>query len=218
MYFSSRVQAGRTLAKQLVKKYRYENCAVIALSDGGVMVGAQIATELHCVLTMILSEEVMLPREPIAIGSIAQDGTFSFNTEYSSGEIDELNAEYYQLIEQEKFTKLHHMHELIGAGGLMSRDLLRGHTLILVSDGLQSSFALDAAVQFLKPINYEKLVVATPLASVQAVDRMHILADEIYCLSVITDYLDTPHYYDKQDVPDHETVIKTIEQIILNWK
>lgn len=218
MYFSSRVQAGRALAKQMVKKYRYENCAVIALNDGGVMVGAQIATELHCVLTMILSEEVTLPREPMAIGSIAQDGTFSFNTAYSSGEIDELNAEYYQLIEQEKFTKLHHMHQLIGSSGLMSRDLLRGHTLILVSDGLQSSFSLDAAVQFLKPINYEKLVVATPLASVQAVDRMHILADEIYCLSVITDYLDTPHYYDKQDVPDHETVIKTIEQIILNWK
>jgi putative phosphoribosyl transferase len=218
MYFSSRMQAGRLLAKQLAEKYRYENCAVIAMSDGGVMVGAQIATELHCILTMILSEEVRLPREPEAIGSISQDGGFSYNTAYSEGEIAELSGEYYQLIEQEKMTSLHHMNQLIGGSGLISREMLRAHTLILVSDGLQSSFALDSAIQFLKPVNYEKLIVATPLASVQAVDRMHIVADEIYCLSVVADYIDTPHYYDKQDVPDHETVIKTIENIILHWK
>jgi putative phosphoribosyl transferase len=188
------------------------------MSDGGVMVGAQIATELHCILTMILSEEVRLPREPEAIGSISQDGGFSYNTAYSEGEIAELSGEYYQLIEQEKMTSLHHMNQLIGGSGLISREMLRAHTLILVSDGLQSSFALDSAIQFLKPVNYEKLIVATPLASVQAVDRMHIVADEIYCLSVVADYIDTPHYYDKQDVPDHETVIKTIENIILHWK
>ncbi|MDB5168701.1 MAG: hypothetical protein JWO41_57 [Candidatus Saccharibacteria bacterium] len=212
------MQAGRVLAKQLAEKYRYENCAVIALNDGGVMVGSQIAMELHCVLTMILSEEVLLPREAMAIGSISQDGSFTYNHDYSQGEIDELSGEFFQLIEQEKRTSMHHMNQLLGSSGLISRDLLRGHTLILVSDGLQSSFSLDSATQFLKPIAYEKLIVATPLASVQAVDRMHIVADEIYCLSVIADYMDTPHYYDKQDVPDHETVVKTIEQIILHWK
>ena len=31
------------MADQLVAKYRYENCAVVALSKGGVVVGEQIA-------------------------------------------------------------------------------------------------------------------------------------------------------------------------------
>ena len=44
---------------------------------------------------------------------------------------------------------------------------------------------------------------------------MHVLADDLYCLNVIADYRDTDHYYDKQDVPDHETVLKTIEQSFL---
>jgi predicted phosphoribosyltransferase len=77
---------------------------------------------------------------------------------------------------------------------------------------------VDLAVEFLKPIATEKLIVAVPFASVQAVDRMHVLADDLYCLNVMEDYIDTDHYYDKQDVPDHETVLKTIEQIILKWK
>lgn len=218
MYFSSRLQAGRALAKQLGPKYRYENCAVVALDDGGVMIGAQIAQELHCIITLLLSEEILLPRETVALGGISQDGKLTFNPAYSSGEIEDLTSEYRNYIEQEKMTKMHHMNQLIGGGGLISPDILRGHNIILVSDGLKSSFPLDTAIQYLKPVAYEKLIVATPLASVQAVDRMHILADEICCLSVIEEYIETAHYYDKQDIPDHGTVIQTIENIVLKWQ
>ena len=53
MYFASRLQAGRMLANQLDENIATRNCAVVALSDGGVMVGAQIAMQLHCVLTLL---------------------------------------------------------------------------------------------------------------------------------------------------------------------
>src|ERR1700727_1681004 len=100
MYFASRLQAGRMLAAQLTKKYRYENCAVVALDDGGVMVGAQIASELHCVLMLMLSSEINLPREPDAVAGITVGGTVAYNQRYSQGEIDELVGEYRGLIEQ----------------------------------------------------------------------------------------------------------------------
>lgn len=206
------------LASQLMPSYRYENCAVVALSDGGVMVGAQIAMQLHTVLTMLLTAEINLPQEPVALAGISQDGSFSYNEQYAPAEIEEMVGEYYQYIEQEKLSKMQDMQRLVGAGGLIRRDLLKGRNIILVSDGLKSAFTLDVAIQYLKPVAYEKLIVATPLASIEAVDRMHILADEIYCLSVVADYIDTPHYYDKQDIPAHDKVIETIEKIILDWK
>lgn len=218
MYFSSRLQAGRMLAAQLTPKYRYENCAVVALNDGGVMVGAQIAMQLHCVLTMLLIDEIELPRESAAIGGVTPDGIFTFNPAYSAGEIDEMVSEYHGFIEQEKLRKLHDMNRLLGSGGLIRKDLLKGHVVILVTDGFKNGFTLDLAMDFLKPIKVEKIVVAAPLASVPAVDRMHIIADEIVCLSVIENYMDTDHYYDKQDVPSHKKVVETIEKIILQWK
>ena len=218
MYFASRLQAGRMLAAQLVPKYRYENCAVIALSDGGAMVGVQIASQLHCILTMLLSSEIMLPREPNAIAGITAEGNVAFNPIYSQGEVDEMMGDYFSFVEQEKFNKLHEMNQLLGTGGLIDKKLLRGHNIILVSDGLKSGFALDLAQQFLKPIDYEKLIIVAPFVSVQAVDRMHILADEIICLSVLENYMDTDHYYDTNDVPDHDVVIKTIEDIVLHWQ
>lgn len=206
------------LAAQLSPKYRYENCAVIALNHGGVVVGAQIAVELHCPLNLLMNEDIHLPQEPVAFASIAQDGSFAYNQDYSKYERDELESEYYQYIEQEKRQKMSRLHRLVGTGGTIRKDLLRGRHIILVSDGLKNGHSLDLSVQYLKPVATEGIVVATPLASVQAVDYMHVLADDIYCLSVIDNYMDTDHYYDVDDVPDEDTIIGTIEQIVLNWR
>jgi putative phosphoribosyl transferase len=218
MYFKSRVEAGQKLAEQISKKHQDEDCAVVCLSDGGVMVGAQIAMELHSVLTMLLTEAIQLPREDAAIAGVSADGSFTYNGYYSPGQIEEFVSEYRNYIEQEKAEKMHEMHQLLGKGGLIKKSLLRDHTIILVSDGLSSGFSLDIAMEFLKPIAIRRLIIATPLASVPAVDRMHVLADEIYCLSVVPDYISTDHYYEIQDVPAHELVIKTIEQIVGRWK
>lgn len=218
MYFKSRVEAGQKLAELISKKYQGQPCAVVGLSDGGVMVGAQIALKLGCVVTMLLSDTIELPRENTAIAGISQDGALSYNSVYSPGEIEDILSEYRGVIEQEKLTKLHEMHELVGRGGLIRKDLLREHNVILVSDGLTSGFSLDIAAEFLKPIHTKSLIIATPLASVPAVDRMHILADDIFCLSVVEDYINTDHYYDAHDVPSHELVVKTIEEVVAHWK
>lgn len=217
MYFASRVDAGKKLAELIAKKYEGKPCAVVGLSDGGVMVGAQIAIKLHCVLTMLMSEPIELPRETEAIGGVSQNGSFSYNTAYSPGELEELLGEYHSLVEQEKLQKIQDLHRLEGRRGLIRRDLLKDHVVILVSDGLSSGFSLDIAAEFLKPIKIARLIVATPLASVQAVDRMHILADEIFCLSVLQEYISTDHYYDTQDVPKHDQVVKTVDQIVTHW-
>jgi predicted phosphoribosyltransferase len=218
MYFKSRVDAGHLLAAEIVKKYKNEKCAVVALSDGAVMVGAQIAMELHCVLTMLLTDAIQLPHENTAIAGINQDGSFTYNNFYSPGEIEDFVSEYHSFIEQEKMAKMREMHRLEGRGGLIRKELLRGHNVILVSDGLSNGFSLDLAAEYMKPIKTKRLIMATPMASVPAVDRMHILADEIYCLNVIEDYITTDHYYETQDVPSHDAVVKTIEQIVSHWK
>lgn len=218
MYFASRTQAGKVLAKQLVGKYRYENCAVVALNDGGVVVGAQIAASLHCILSLLLNEEITLPRELEAIAGINQDGSVTFNQKYSPGELDELIGEYFQYIEQEKLTRLRKLNRILAQGNTVDKRLLAGRNIILVSDGLWSGFAVDLAVDFLKTVPIDKIIVATPLASIPAVDRLHVTADEIYVLSVIENYMATDHYYDQHDVPPHDKIIEIISRITLNWK
>lgn len=197
--------------------YRFENTAVVALSDGGVIVAAEIATRLHCVLTMLLTEEVHLPGESDALAVVNQDGGFTYNKMFSAGQLEDFVGEYHNYIEQEKREKFHSINQLLGEGGLIRPDLLSGHNVILVSDGLNNGLSLDAAADFLKPLRLERLIVATPLANVPAVDRMHLLADEIVCLSVPENYMNTNHYYEDNTLPSHEELVKIIESIVLSW-
>jgi len=218
MYFASRVQAGRMLASQLYDKYRYENCAVLALNDGGVVIGSQIAVKLHCSINLLMMSEIILPRENKAVAGITSSGELMYNSEYSSGQIEEYKRDYFNLIEQEKLSKMRDMNRLVGMGGTVKKSLLRGHHVIIVSDGLENGFQLDLAAEFLKPIKVESLVVAVPFASVKAVDRMHVLANDLYCMNVVSDYISADHYYDQKKLPPHKDIIETIEKIILNWK
>jgi putative phosphoribosyl transferase len=218
MYFASRIQAGRMLAPKIVPKFRYENCAMMAIDDGGVIVGAQIASQLHCVLTLLTSAEINLPSEPLAIAGITDNRALAYNSSYSEGEISEMLSENRGFMEQEKLRQMHELNHLVVGGGTINRRLLNGHNILIVSDGIKTAFQVDLAMEFLKPIAVEKIIFVVPFASVPAIDRMHILGDEIYCLNVLEDYRDTNHYYDTYDVPDHIKILRTIEQIVLNWK
>lgn len=218
MYFANRMQAGKMLAGQVIQKYQGADSSILALSDGGVVVGMQIAMTLHCPLGMLLVDEIELPREMVTVAGITQDGSFTYNQAYSPGQIEELVSEYRGLIEQQKLEKLHEMHDMLGKSSLIRRDLLDNRNVLLVSDGLSNGFSIDLALGYLKRVPYKRLIVATPLASVAAVDRMHILADDIFCLSAIEDYMNTDHYYDTKDIPPHNVVVDTVASIIRNWR
>jgi putative phosphoribosyl transferase len=213
MYFSSRVEAGKMLAAEL-EKYQGANCAVVALSDGGVVVGAEIAQALHCVLMMLLTEPIAVPGEPEPVAVINQEGDFTYNSLYSTGELEELDMDYHHYIEESKLEKLHRIHHLLGKRGLLEKDLVSNHTIILVSDGLSSGFSLDAAVDYLKTIKVKQIIAVAPVATIRAVDHMHILADDIRCLSVIEDYISTDHYYEDNTIPDHAQIVQLIANIV----
>lgn len=218
MYFESRAQAGQILAANLVEKYRYENCAVVALSDGAVQVGEQIASALHCILTMLLIEEIPIPGENMSFGGVSQDGGFTYNGMFSAGEIEEYTGEFHGYLEEQKREAFQRLNRLLGDGGIIDADMLRDHTIILVADGLDNGAAIDVAVDFLKPIRIKKLVVATPIATVPMVDKLHIIADELQILDVKENFMGTNHYYEQNDIPSHEETIAKINQIVLNWR
>ncbi len=218
MYFSSRHQAAIVLASKIVPKYRYENCIVIALNEGGLTIAIELAKELHCLVTMLLTEDISLPREPTAIGGVTSDGKFSYNSEYSDSEVDELNMEFHNYIEEEKYNHINHLHRILKGKDLLDKRMVIGRSVILVSDGFKTTMSLDLAYQFLKSISIEKLIVATPLAEVKVADWMHIHADEIYCLQVIENYISNEHYYEKNDILDQDKAVNLVQNIVLNWK
>lgn len=218
MYFENRTQAGQLLAQQLFEKYRYENCAVVALSDGAVLVGEQVAAALHCVLTLLLIEDIQVPGESLSFGGVSQSGNFTYNGMFSAGEVEEYANEFHGYLDEQKREKFQMINRLLGDGGIIDTDLLRDHTVILVADGLDNGASIDVALDFLKPVRIQRLVIATPVATIEAVDKLHIVADELHILDVKENFMGTDHYYTDNTIPSHEDTIAKINQIVLNWR
>ena len=216
MYFKSRAEAGRMLAEKL-EQYKQSNTTVIALSPGAVIIGAQIAMRLHSALMMLMTENITLPGENDPLAAITSNNTFTYNDKFSTGELEDMKAEYLSVIEGQRLEKLHKLHALLGHGGEIHRELLNRHTVILVSDGLNTGLSLDVAADYLKPVKTDKLVVVTPIASISAVDKMHLVGDEIVCLSTLENYIETNHYYDDNTIPPMEDLIKVITTTPVHW-
>lgn len=216
MYFKNRAEAGRRLAQEL-KKYRSHNIAVVALSEGGLIVGAQIAMQLHGSLSLLLSRNIFLPGEHEPIAAVTSGGTFTKNSLFSAGQLEELLIDYHTLVEERRRQQMHEMNQLVDHDGEVKKEYLRRHVVVLVSDGLINGFSIDVAYDFLKTVAIDKLIVATPVASVQAVDRMHLLSDEIVCLDVKPNYISTDHYYEDNTIPSREGMGRVMRQISINW-
>lgn len=218
MYFKSRKQAGKLLAKQLAESFAGKDCSVVALNEGGVLVGMQIAEELECVLAMLLVDPIHLPGEIDAIGSISEDGAFAYNTMYSPGEIEEMSADYRGYIEEKKQEHLSQLHRLTGSGQSIDTDELEATHVILVADGFRTAQALDIALEILKPVNMKSLSAAAPVVTPEATDRLRVLCDRVFCLHITNNYLNTDHYYEDEAAPDRQEVLKVVKEFASSWE
>jgi putative phosphoribosyl transferase len=216
-YFDSRTHAGVLLGEQLMH-FRYDDTIILALNEGGVVVGAEIAKQLHALIAMLLTKDVYLPDGRTLVGVVNEVGGFVYNDAFSSGEIEELESEYRQHIESAKFQALHELHVALGQGGLISKEYFRNRTVIVVSDNAFNGLSFNMAADFLKSVKINKMVFVAPIATVKAVDRMHVLADEIRCLSVTEQPFDVNHYYENSDLPDRKEIFKILNNIILDWQ
>jgi putative phosphoribosyl transferase len=215
-YFKNRAAAGRMLAEKIRIKPE-DNPVVVSLSEGGILVGAEIAKRFHTSLLLLTTKDIHLPMEPEAIASMSAAGTFTYDSKLSAGELEELTAEFRSVIDQERLQTFQKLNRIVGKDGIFDIEQLKKHVVILVSDGLNSGLSLDVASDFMKPIKVKKLIAAVPISSVPAIDRLHLLADEIYCLGAVENYLSTDHYYEENQIPDHKTVVEIMKNIVLNW-
>jgi putative phosphoribosyl transferase len=217
MYFHDRSQAGELLASQLLQ-YRFENTAVLSLSQGGVMVGEQIARRLHCTLSLLLTARITAPGESsLTLGTIDQEGTFTYNDLIPAGEMEEYMEDFRGYLEEEKIRQLYAMTSVVAEGGMASPDLLAGRNIILATDGVKNGLSFDAAMHYLKPIHTEKVIAAIPVGPADVIERVGQKVDELYYLYVPDNFIRVRHYYEDNTMFDPDAVIDSINHIISRW-
>ena len=176
--FIDRADAGRVLAESLSAWRSAPATVVLALPRGGVPVAYEVATALALPLDVLVVRKLGLPSQPeLAMGAIASGGAIVLNRDvlrYLQGGDDALESirarETVELLRRERQYR-----------GNLPPLAMSGQTAIVVDDGLATGATMEAAVRSLTALGAKRIIVAVPVASVEARERVATVADEVVC-------------------------------------
>jgi predicted phosphoribosyltransferase len=178
--FIDRADAGRALANALVHLRAAPGAIVLGLPRGGVPVAWEVASALELPLDVLVVRKLGLPQQPeLAMGAIASGGALVVNEEvvrYLGG-----RHEAFETVRSREQAELERRErDYRGARPPLE---LAGRTAIVVDDGLATGATMEAAVRALRSLGASRVVVAVPVASQEAIERIEALADEVVCLA-----------------------------------
>ena len=191
MVFASREDAGLKLGR-LLQDQGVRADLVLGLPRGGVVVAAGVARALHLPLDVLLVRKIGHPwHREYAIGALAENGVILLDEDVIQTSAV-VRAELERIIEEEQERLRGYQARFHPKGA----PVLAGKIVLLVDDGLATGATTEAAVLSVRKQNPLSILVAAPVASTLAVERLARVADEVRVLSVDPDFEAVGRYYD----------------------
>jgi predicted phosphoribosyltransferase len=177
--FLNRHEAGKVLAKRLLKYADRSDVIILALPRGGVPIAYEVALALKAPLDVMIVRKLGLPgREELAIGAIASGGVQILNQDIV--QMLGINAATISSVLEQELQELKRREE--NYRGSRPPPELMDRTVIVVDDGLATGASMRAAVMGLRAQSPDRIVVAVPAAAPQAIELLEPKVDEIVCV------------------------------------
>jgi putative phosphoribosyl transferase len=190
--YRNRSDAGRLLAEDLAHYKSEADVVVLGLTRGGVPVAAEVANALHAPLDVVVVRKLGVPFQPeLAMGAIAGDDTEVLDKQLVRA-LDLTDNDVEAAITRERAEL--QRRERLYRGGRPALDL-KQHTAILVDDGLATGSTMLAAVAFARKRQAKGIVMAVPVASVEALEKLRAKVDECICLATPEPFFSVGDWY-----------------------
>ncbi len=196
--FKNRIEAGKLLAKKLVA-YKDKEGVILAVPRGGVPLAAEVARELHLPLDIILVKKIGHPfNKEYAIGAAGMNDSFVIPHEnvsdtYVNEEIQRIRIRLKEM-----------QHQFLGEREPIN---LQNKTIIVIDDGIATGNTLLATIKILKKSMPSKIIIATPVVSRSAAQKLEVEVDELVSLMIPEYFNSVGGFYDDfRQVEDQEVI------------
>lgn len=203
MIFKDRVSAGRALAKRL-PDFKNKNVVVLALPRGGVPVAFEVAREINAPLDVIVVRKLGIPFQPeLAMGAVGEGGVVARNEQVI--QMAKITSEQFEE------ARLREIREVANRAskfreGRPPVDITSRQALI-VDDGIATGSTAQAACEVARELGAEKVILAAPVGSREAVETLSKIADQVICLEVPETFFAVGEWYeDFSPVTDDDVV------------
>ena len=197
----NRIEAGKQLGEKLFKLIKDEECIVLAIPRGGVVVGNEITKKLGCNLDVAVSKKITPPSSPeYAIGAITFDGTIYTGPYWKqfSNEPDFDNE-----IEKKKIEVKRRLNEYRGS----EKYQLNGKTVILVDDGVATGATVFVLLKWLSKLDLKRIILAIPVIPFHTYEQLSSHVDKIITLMTPKEFSAVGEFYSEfEQVSDNEVI------------
>jgi len=207
--FDNRYDAGRQLAAKL-GEYRGKLVVVLAIPNGGVPVGMEVALALEADFDLVVSRKIPLPLNTEAgFGAVADDGTVILNEEMvrrAGLTQSQIDSQVNQVRAEIRRRRLLYRQDRPPA-------LVGGKTVIITDDGLASGFTMLATVKSMRSRRPKEIIVAVPVSSASALEEVGKVADKVVTVATgsMPRFAVADFYRNWHDLSDDE-VFRALEE------
>ena len=174
--FKDRHHAGIRLAEKLEDFNRCGNCIIFAIPRGGVVIGAVVAERLNLPLDLIITKKIRAPYNPeLAIGSVDPTGNINVNQNIIAGL--NISSDYLQAAAETTTAQIKEQLEQYRKSSHYPS--LEQTIAIIVDDGIATGQTVIAAIGFLRSLDAQRIIVATPVIAPSTLSELDKLADEV---------------------------------------
>lgn len=205
--FRDREEAGSRLAGTLKFLKDEPGVVVLAIPRGGVVVAKEVAASLGAPLDIVVVRKIGAPSNPeYAIGAVSQDGDPVLDLPVvrslgvSQGYLSELSAKESAEVRR----------RLKEYRGDRPYPVLKGKTVVVVDDGMATGETALAAVLSTKRRGAARVVMAVPVASQEALERVAAAADQVICLETPSHFYAVGEFYSDFSQVSDEAVIAAL--------
>jgi len=203
--FADRATAGVVLGRELQRRLLRPPLLVLGLPRGGVPVAYEVAQVLKAPLDVMLVRKVGMPGWPeLAIGAIASGNILVHKPPLGK----EIPAKTFDRLAEEQRHELERRERIYR--GVRAPLELKGKTVILVDDGLATGSTMLAAVRAARKAHAGAIVVAAPVASLEAADLVRIEADTVVILQTPTVLFAIGEWYQHFEQLEDEDVTRLL--------
>jgi putative phosphoribosyl transferase len=199
--FVDRRCAGQKLA-HVLNSYRGHDVVVYAIPRGGIIVAAEVARSIGAPLDLVITRKIGHPlSEEYAIAAVGEDGVAFTNPE----ELQSINREWFnqQVLAQQSEACRRRRRYMQDRRPVNVKD----KTAIIIDDGLATGLTMFAAIEDVRRRGPRKVVVAVPVAPLETVRRLRLVADEVVVVYSAQDFGSISSFYsDFAQVSDAEVM------------
>lgn len=202
MRYRDRTDAATQLAARLAR-FRGSRPLVLAIPRGAVSMGAIVAKALDGELDVVLTRKIGAPGNPeFAIGAVGESGrTVIDDSAGWSGASDTYIAAAVR--DARALMARRRTAWTAGRHAIDPRDRI----VIVVDDGLATGATMAVALHEVRDKRPRQLICAVPVASLESLERVTPLADEVVCLARPPGFRAVGEYYeDFPQVTDDEVL------------